>query len=36
MKVNYKITPREAFDRGIWDKLCEVVGLSEWCVNDRY
>lgn len=28
------ITAREAFDKGIWDDLCEMKGLNEWAVNE--
>ncbi len=32
--MNIKITAEEAIDKGIWEELCEIKGLNEWCVNE--
>lgn len=32
MKV--KVTARELIDKGLWDDVCELTGLSVWCVNE--
>lgn len=34
LKMNLVITPREAFEKGIWDELCALHGLSIWCVKE--
>lgn len=28
------ITPDEAFERGIWDKLCELKGFNPYAVSE--
>ncbi len=28
------ITGREALDRGIWGKLCELKDWNEWAINE--
>ena len=32
MKV--RLTVREVMDNYLWDKVCEMKGYSEWCVNE--
>lgn len=32
MKI--KITVREAFNKHIWDKVCQMRGLNEWAVAE--
>ena len=32
MKV--KVTARELIDKGYWDDVCRMTGLSIWCVNE--
>jgi len=32
MKV--KVTVRELMDKGVWDEVCELLGLNPWCVNE--
>ena len=32
MKV--RITVREVMDKYLWDEVCEMKGLNEWCVNE--
>ena len=29
-----KITPREAFELGIWEKICELGEINEWAINE--
>jgi hypothetical protein len=29
-----KITPREAMDLGLWDRICELTGISVWALNE--
>ena len=31
MKIT--ITAREALDKGIWDKLCDLKGINVWAIN---
>jgi hypothetical protein len=28
------ISAGELIDRGLWDAVCEMRGLNEWCVNE--
>jgi hypothetical protein len=28
------LTASELMDRGLWLKVCEDRGISEWCVNE--
>ena len=28
------VTAREAIDKGVWDRFCEIMGLNPWCVNE--
>lgn len=28
------LTLREAMDRGVWDKFCEVTGVNQWAINE--
>jgi hypothetical protein len=32
--VKIIITPSEAMDKWIWEKLCELKGWNVWCVNE--
>lgn len=28
------ITPEEAIDRGVWEKLCDMKGINVWAFNE--
>ena len=28
------ITAREALDKGVWDKLCDIKGWDVWAINE--
>jgi len=29
-------TPRELIDKGLWDRYCEISGMSVYAVNEGY
>ena len=30
----HSIKVRELFDNYDWDEVCEILGLSVWCINE--
>ena len=28
------VTAKEAMDKDVWQKLCDMKGLNPWCVNE--
>lgn len=32
--MDIRITAREIMDKGLWDKFCELKGISVWAVNE--
>ena len=32
--MTISMTIREIFDKGLWDKVCEIKGRNVWIVNE--
>jgi hypothetical protein len=36
MKITVTTTPSELIDRGVWQRACDMLSLSEWVVREGY